>query len=141
MSTISYMDAGTKLNVAALGQRVETLRKTAGLDQEDLARRAFLSRAYVSRLERGIVPAPKVTDLEQVATALGKSLADLLHEPSGRTAELRRELVAMLGPDKASEVEEILTRIAGMPAAEQELVLRIIRIQVDGWFRPPSATP
>jgi transcriptional regulator with XRE-family HTH domain len=135
------MDAVTRLNVTALGQRVETLRKASGFDQDDLAKHAYLSRAYISRLERGIVPSPKMTDLEQVASALGKSLVDLLHEPTGRTADLRRELTALMGPDKAAEIDNILTRIATMPESEQDLVLKVIRIQVDGWFRtrPPES--
>jgi transcriptional regulator with XRE-family HTH domain len=135
------MDAVTRLNVTALGQRVETLRKASGFDQDDLAKHAYLSRAYISRLERGIVPSPKMTDLEQVASALGKSLVELLHEPTGRTADLRRELTALMGPDKAAEIDTILTRIAQMPEPEQDLVLKVIRIQVDGWFRtrPPES--
>lgn len=141
MTILCHMDAGTKLNVTMLGARVADLRESKGLDQNALAKQAYLSRAYISRLERGIVPSPKMTDLEQVARALGKSLVDLLHEPTGRTADLRRELTAMMGPDKASEVESILLRIADMPESEQDLVLKVIRIQVDGWFRarPPES--
>lgn len=129
-----HMDAAARLDVNRLGERVAALREAMDLDQEDLAQRAYLSRAYISRLERGLVPAPKTTDLEQVADALGKSLVDLLHEPTGQTADLRRQLRNLLGPDKADEVEQIVVKLAALPRDQQELLLRVIRIQVDGWL-------
>jgi len=128
------VDAREGLDVKRLGQRVAALREQADLDQQALAEKAYLSRAYISRLERGIVPAPKVTDLQQVANALGKSLIDLLHEPTGETADLFRQLQIFFGPDRADEFEQIIVKVAGMPPDQQDLVAKIIRIQVDGWL-------
>ena len=67
-----------RLDVAEIGRRLAGRRENLHLDQEAVAERAGMSRAYVSRLERGIVPAPKVTELAAVAEALGLTIVDLV---------------------------------------------------------------
>lgn len=71
----------TSLTVA-VSKRVKETRERAGLSQEDVARRADMSSAYVSRLERGVVPNPKTTDLVRIARALGLTLEDLTADPA-----------------------------------------------------------
>lgn len=79
--TLSDMDQLTsRLNGASIGERVLKLRKARGIDQETLADRSDMSTAYVSRLERGTVPNPKVMDLDKIATGLGIPLSVLVSE-------------------------------------------------------------
>ena len=76
--TMWHMSTWGEMNVAALGARIATRREALRLDQDEVAEKAGLSRAYISRLERGIVPNPKVCDLAAVARALGMTLAELV---------------------------------------------------------------
>jgi transcriptional regulator with XRE-family HTH domain len=68
------------LNMASLrkrfGQRVRTLRKRAGLTQEELAGQAGISVDFLSLVERG-VNAPSFETLEKLADALGIAPKDL----------------------------------------------------------------
>lgn len=60
-----------------LADRVRTVRKRRGWIQKELARRAGLSNAYVSMLERGgeeygaVINDPKLATIEALAGALG----------------------------------------------------------------------
>lgn len=141
IASICHMNAAVGLDVVMLGRRIAERREALDLDQDDVSERSGMSRAYISRLERGLVPNPKMGDLANVADALGKSLADVLHqETSGRTPDLRRQIAAILGPDKAADVERIVFRLADMAEPDQELILGLIRLQVDGFpgRRPES---
>lgn len=115
--------------IKELGRRVGRRREELGLDQETLAERAGVSRPYVSELERGRVPSPKLGDLEGVAGALNCSVGDLLARPSGVATELRSALADLFGPDRADEAEAALREIARKPERDQKLILRLIRLQ------------
>lgn len=62
----------------SLGKRVRGLRKSLGLTQLSLARRAGLSQAMVSLVERGRRTYPRGRSLVPLAAALGVSAVDLL---------------------------------------------------------------
>lgn len=53
-------------------------REAAGMTQEELARRAKLSRGYLADLEAGHRKNPSLVILGRLAKALGCSLAQLL---------------------------------------------------------------
>ena len=53
------------------GQRVRQSRRKAGLGLRELARRAGLSAAYLSKIERGLVPTPSQDKVDSLADALG----------------------------------------------------------------------
>ncbi|WP_408629693.1 helix-turn-helix domain-containing protein [Anaeromyxobacter oryzisoli] len=64
--------------IEVLGPRVRELRKRHGLSQEELARRAEMDRADLSRLETSAGPRNfGVERLEKLARALGIPVADL----------------------------------------------------------------
>ena len=60
----------------ALGKSLRRLRGLAGLTQEDLARKAGLTRVSIAAIERGAAN-PSLTALSQIAEALGYQIADL----------------------------------------------------------------
>lgn len=61
-----------------LGQRLVALREEAGKSQSEVATDALgMSAAHVSNLERGL-KRPSIETLERIATALGKSLPEVL---------------------------------------------------------------
>ena len=83
-----------------LGERLRTLRDSAGLTQEELARAANIGRVTLVRLENG-EQTPRVMTLVAIAEALGKRVSDLLVEP----ASLVRQMLdgpAEHGPDSQS---------------------------------------
>src|SRR3712207_6195178 len=71
-----------------LGARVKELRRRRGLTLDVLAQRAGVSRAMISKIERG-EKNPTLVVAAKVAGGLGVSLSELL------TAEERREIVVI----------------------------------------------
>ncbi len=65
-----------------LGKRIRAARKSAGLSQEALARRAELSLNSMGSLERGEALDPHISTLSGIADALGMSVGELLEEPA-----------------------------------------------------------
>lgn len=63
--------------VSALGQRVKALRTEAGLTLEQLARRSGVSRAMLSKVERG-EKSPTLSVISRTAVGLNVSLSSLL---------------------------------------------------------------
>lgn len=107
------MDTRKRLDVVEIGRRIAERRDHMRLDQEQLAERARVSRPYISRLERGIVPNPKLLDLEQVANALDMTIVELVRQPPGtRTDRYSIEcdqLTAQLADEPESVADAILT--------------------------------
>ena len=58
------------------GKRLQTLRRPAGLTQEQLAEATEISVDFISLVERGI-NAPSFDNLEKLARALGVSYQEL----------------------------------------------------------------
>jgi len=114
-----HMATQDALDIAEVGRRLAARRDALRLDQDAVAERAGLSRAYISRLERGIVPNPKVGDLLQVAKALNMPLAALL----GRDAS-PHEL-------RVTECAQILSQLDDQPPELAETILRWLRESVD----------
>lgn len=66
-----------ELSKRVLGERIKKLRERAALTQEELAQKAKVGRATISRLENGKEYANTRT-LRSIAKALGLNLADLI---------------------------------------------------------------
>lgn len=66
---------------AILGANLRRARRSAGLTQAELAQRAGLGQPAISLIEAGQAN-PTVQTLQQLADALGCSLADLLANPA-----------------------------------------------------------
>lgn len=115
-----HMSTRSGLDVAALGRRLLARREALHLDQQAVAERACVSRAYISRLERGVVPSPKVTELEQVATALGLSLVDLVRQPPGTRTERY-----------SAECDKLVAQLEGQPPAIADALLQAWQITAD----------
>lgn len=58
------------------GKRLQSLRRQAGLTQEQLAEQTEISVDFLSLVERGI-NAPSFENLEKIAKALGVSVQEL----------------------------------------------------------------
>ena len=64
------------------GQRVRTLRKRAGLSQEQLAFKCGLDRTYIGGVERGERNI-SVVNIEKIARAIDLSPKDLFEDETG----------------------------------------------------------
>ena len=62
----------------ALGDRIRQRRDDTGLSAAELARRAGISKGYLSEIESGNTVRPSADVLDRLATALGTTIADLL---------------------------------------------------------------
>lgn len=115
---LSSMDELTeRLDIPALARHIKGLRERRGLDQDTVADRANVSVAYVSRLERGVVPNPKLLDLEKIARALEVPVSHLV-SPQPRATDARtmsfsadfevfQHQLAALPPDLAASLLEM----------------------------------
>jgi len=60
-----------------LGKRLRRLREAEGISLSEVARRAKVSKAYVSQLERGGSSDPSYSVIARLATALGTTVEHL----------------------------------------------------------------
>ena len=67
---------------ARIGRRIKALRQSRGLTLDDLAERSGVSRAMISRVERG-ESSPTATLLDRLCAGLGILISALFHEERG----------------------------------------------------------
>lgn len=104
-------DVATKEPVlVALGDQVRLLRARRGMTRRDLARQANVSERHLANLEMGTGNA-SILVLEQLAHALGCTLADLLGDPLTRSPE-------------GAQIRELLS---GQPPAALRLALDALK--------------
>ena len=84
------MAARTQSLVYKLGFKIRTLRKAAGLTQEQLAEMVDVSVNFIGYVERG-QRAPSIKTLEQIAQALDVAPKDLFEFSEGEGSELLSE--------------------------------------------------
>jgi transcriptional regulator with XRE-family HTH domain len=121
------MDTRAMLDIREVGRRIRERREQLRLDQQALADRALMSRPYISRLERGIVPAPKVTELAQVAAALDMTIVELLRHPPGTHTERYSTVCSELVQQLAEEPPEIADAV--LQAFRQTMEIARVRHQ------------
>lgn len=116
-----------------LGERIRQVREASKIEQADLADRAGLSRAYISRLENGGVQSPKLYDLAKVAEVLKTTVSDLTGDAvtMDDAAAIRALIGAKLGETAASQVESVLERLAERPEQDRRAVLRVLEKLVE----------
>jgi len=61
-----------------LGKRLQTARLRAGMTQQMLCQKADLSYSTLTKIERGAIKSPSIFTIQNIATALGVSLDELL---------------------------------------------------------------
>jgi transcriptional regulator with XRE-family HTH domain len=62
-----------------LGQKIRRLRKANNLTQEELANRAYLTKGFISQLERDLT-SPSIVTLKGILDVLGEELADFFRD-------------------------------------------------------------
>ncbi len=62
----------------SIGRRIKELREASGITRTELAKRANVTRAYVSSLESGSRDNPSLDVLRRLANALKTDVSELL---------------------------------------------------------------
>ncbi len=66
------------MTLRGLGQVLRRMREQKGMTQEELAKRAKLTKPYISQIENGVRQNPSLPALRRLAKALGVPMAQLL---------------------------------------------------------------
>lgn len=92
-----------------LGERIKERRAEKGLTSAELARRAGISKGYLSELENGGVGAPKPSAeiVYRIARELGTTIADLMERDVGPPvrAEIPEELQRFAEAERLPETD------------------------------------
>lgn len=80
-----------------LGQRLQQMRKSAGLTQQDLCHKANLSYSTLAKIERGAIKSPSIFTIQNIASALGIGLDALLGTAAPSIPAAKPKLVAQNG--------------------------------------------
>lgn len=67
----------------ALGKRLQQARQKAGLTQQEMCQKAGLSYSTLAKIERGAIKSPSIFTIQNIASALGTSVDQLLGIPNG----------------------------------------------------------
>ena len=70
-----------------LGQKIRKLRENKGISLNQLAKKAGISKAYLSQLENDVSKQPSAEILLKIASAFSMTIADLLDQPVRVIAE------------------------------------------------------
>ena len=65
--------------VLQIGEKLKRLRKANNLTQEELANRAYLTKGFISQLERDLT-SPSIITLKGILDVLGEELADFFRD-------------------------------------------------------------
>jgi transcriptional regulator with XRE-family HTH domain len=103
------------MDVQAIGERVKELRAARGWSLRQWAERAEVSHTWIAHVEAGDRPTVDLRKLERLAAAAGVPLSDLLG------AEAYED------DHSDTEYDELVGIIAGLPAADRELVMSVAR--------------
>jgi len=76
----------TERDLQLFGRRIAQRRRTRGWNQKQLAERAAIEPARLSRLERGKA-VPKLEELMHLRTVLGGTVDELIFDPAALSAE------------------------------------------------------
>ena len=97
--------------MTTLGERIETARKLAGFEQEDLAEKVGLTQQAISRIESGLTKNPR--NLTAIAKALNVSVNFLLTGESDFIDSYRTDT------EKGVETRKILDLISHLTSTQR----------------------
>lgn len=77
------------MNEKGLGKRLQKMRRSAGMTQQQLCQAANLSFSTLTKIERGAIKSPSIFTIQSIAGALNMSLDELLGLKTKATAHLK----------------------------------------------------
>lgn len=121
-------------DVTALGQRIRSIRLTAGLTVDALARQSGVSRSMVAAVEGGD-KAPTVLTLHRIASGLGTNMTHLLGEETQGDTIVLRQRDQRVARDPSGWERRTLTPVP--PGSTFEFMRTTIPPGVDTGVFPP----
>jgi len=92
----------------ALGARIRTLRRDAGMTLRQLADKAGFTESFLSQVERGVA-SPSIASVQRLAHGLGLSIGELFAEPPRSGRVVRRDERRRVTYPGLRAVDEFLT--------------------------------
>ena len=121
------------MDAKIFGDRVHRERRTLKINQEELARRANISRTYVSEIENCIVPNPSVDIVFALAEALRVSVpyllglsADPLGEDLSESEQEGRLVFQVANPEEYQRIQQLIEIFNDIPPERQPYALQLI---------------
>ncbi|HHW43810.1 MAG TPA: helix-turn-helix domain-containing protein [Desulfotomaculum sp.] len=99
-----------------IGKRIKSLRKSAGLSQNALAKKAGVPQSVISEVESGKYT-PKIEFLQSICATLGLTLAEFFsEETSSLSPDLRQllEEAESLTPEQRQKLVEFIRSMKGV---------------------------
>jgi transcriptional regulator with XRE-family HTH domain len=113
--------------VLKLYENIKRLRLEKGMTQDDLARRAgYTDRSSIAKIERGVVDLSQ-SKIKQFADIFGVTPSTLMGWVDEETSKKNDDLVMLIAKmRKDPEFFEVVSMLAGLPAAEYESIKGIL---------------
>ena len=105
------MEAGLKI-----GEKIRRLRKANNLTQEELANRAYLTKGFISQLERDLT-SPSIVTLKGILDVLGEELADFFGDVKHGSVLFEKKARVLSSTSTESMKVELL-----VPSAQSRLM-------------------
>jgi len=99
--------AGTNNSSLKIGEKLRRLRGSQNLTQEELANRAFLTKGFISQLERDQT-SPSIATLKDILDVFGIDLADFFQEEQKHTDVYRKSGRVLTSDSTAGYRVEVL---------------------------------
>lgn len=91
-----------------ISDNIKRIRKEAGLNQQELADRAGISKSQIWRLEKGEQKNPTLETLIPIATALGVSLDEIVFGEESKNATYLSKAIEELEPEDRKAIRKII---------------------------------
>lgn len=91
-----------------ISENIRRIRGEAGLNQQELADRAGVSKSQIWRLEKGEQKNPTLETLIPIATALGVSLDEIVFGEESKNATHLSKAIEELGPEDRKAIRKII---------------------------------
>ena len=102
--------------ILKIGEKIKRLRKANNLTQEELANRAYLTKGFISQLERDLT-SPSIVTLKSILDVLGEELADFFRDVKHERILFDRK-VRVLSSSSTEQMEVELL----VPSAQSRLM-------------------
>jgi transcriptional regulator with XRE-family HTH domain len=123
-STLLYNVALMEMNMAkTFGQRLQELRREAGISQRDLAAQAGVDFSYISKVENDRLPPPAADTVVKICAILQVPSDELL----ALTGKVPSDVKEMLG--SSSSAQQFIRQAQEMNLSDQEWQLMTKRLK------------
>ncbi|UCG14923.1 MAG: helix-turn-helix transcriptional regulator [Deltaproteobacteria bacterium] len=118
-----------------IGEKLKRLRKASNLTQEELANRAYLTKGFISQLERDLT-SPSIVTLKGILDVLGEELADFFRDVKHERVLFHRNARVLSSTSTETITVELL-----VPSAQSRLMDPVLVSLEPGTFSESHRGP